>query len=115
MDIKSANTNFSVEQLLNGKLNKNQFKVDFNPMWHFLDNMERKVGGFKNIDMKQVLEAVYEFATISVSLDKADMTTRIDSLNEANLKWFTKATDLEKEVEILRLKLQESQSTKENS
>ena len=118
MDIKSANKNFSIEALLNpNKLKelKSQFQIDYTPMWHFLDNMERKVGGFQNIEMKKILEAVYEFATISVSLDKADMQTRIDDLNAGNLKWFTKATDLELEVNQLKQKLQEKPTSNINS
>lgn len=111
MDIKKANTNFSVEQLLNGKLNKEQFKVDFTPMWHYLDNLERKIGGFDKVTMKEILESVYEFAIISVSLDKADMTTRIDNLNEQNLKWFQKADNLELELNNLKAAYEELRKT----
>ena len=107
MDIKKQNTNFSVEQLLRGKLNKEQFKVDFGPLWHYLDNLERKVGGFNNITMQQVLESVYEFATISVSLDKADYTNRVDQLNEANLKLFIENDSLKLQNETLKQKVSE--------
>lgn len=112
MDIKKQNTNFSVEDLLSGKLAKDQFKVDFLPMWHYLDNFERKTNGFKDaqgqpLPMAKILEAVYEFGTISVGLEKADMTSRIDNLNEQNLRWFSKAQDLEKENERLKERLHE--------
>lgn len=114
MDIKDANTNFSVEDLLdpNKKINKNNFKIDYLPMWKFLDGWERKVGGFQNVAMKDIFEGIYEYAIISVSLDKADSQTRIDFLTEQNIKWCTKATDLEAQVEQLKIKLQENQSTK---
>lgn len=118
VDYTKQNKNFSVEALLDPKKLqevKNQFQVDYTPMWHFLDNMERKVGGFDKIPLKQVLEAVFEFATIQVSLDKADMQTRIDSLNDNNLKWHTRAMDLEKELETLKQKLQKNPATNENS
>ena len=112
MDIKDANTNFSVEDLVTGKLAKASFKVDYLPMWKFLDGWERKVqGGFKNVAMKDIFEGIYEFAVISVGLDKADMQTRIDNLNGQNLKWHTKAMDLEAQVEQLKIRLQENQPT----
>lgn len=117
MEIKDMNKNFSIEALLNpDKVDqlKSQFVIDYQPMWHFLDNMERKVGGFNKVTMKEILEAVYEFATISVSLDKADMQTRIDNLNAQNLKWFTKADNLEAENVRLKQLLQEKQSSNEN-
>lgn len=115
MDIKKMNTGFSVEQLLTGKLNKEQFQVNFLPMWQFLDNWERKVGGFDKVAMKDIFEGIYEYATISVSLDKADMQTRIDNLNEKNLEIFIKCENLLKENELLKQRLQEKQTTKENS
>lgn len=119
MDIKKQNTNFSVEDLLSGKLAKNQFKVDFLPMWHYLDNLERKTNGFKDtngepLPMSKIFESIYEFGVISVGLEKADMQTRIDNLNEQNLKWFNKANALELEVKNLKQLLQEKQSSKEN-
>lgn len=114
MDIKGMNTGFSVEQLMTGKLNKEQFKVNFLPMWQFLDNWERKVGGFDNVQIKDIFEGIYEYAIVSVSLDKADMQTRIDNLTEQNIKWYTKATDLEKENERLRQQLLEKQSSNAN-
>ena len=119
MDIKKQNAGFSVEQLLNGSIAKNQFKVDFLPMWHYLDNMERKTNGFKDINgeplpLSKIFEAIYEYASISVGLDKADMQTRIDNLNEQNLKWFNKANALELELKNLRQLLQEKQSSNEN-
>lgn len=114
MDIKKANTGFSVEQLLTGKLNKEQFQVNFLPMWKFLDGWERKAGGFDKVPMKDIFEGIYEYATISVSLDKADMTTRIDNLNEKNLEIFIKCENLLKENELLKQRLQEKQTTNES-
>ena len=101
---------FRTEDLLNGKLNKNQFQIDYTPMWWFLDQQDRKVpGGLKSLELKRVFEGIYEFATIQVSLDKAEMQTRIDNLNEQNLKWFTRADQLEGELNLLKNKLQELQ------
>jgi len=83
-------------------------------MWKFLDGWEKKVGGFDKVAMKDIFEGIYEYATISVGLDKNDMQVRIDELNKQNLIWFTKADSLQAEVELLRTKLQENQLTKEN-
>jgi len=105
MDLKSMNKNFSIEELLTGKLSRNNFQIDYQPLWHFLDNMEKRVGGFDKVTMKEILEAVYEFALISVSLDKADLQTRIDYLSEQNIKWYTKADSLETENSQLKAKL----------
>lgn len=112
MDIKKQNAGFSIEQLLNGSMAKNQFKVDYLPLWHFIDNMERKTQGFKNPDgsdmqMGKVIEAAYEFGVISTGLEKADMTTRIDNLNEQNLRWFNKANALELENKALKERISE--------
>ena len=116
MDIKNANTGFKIEDLIDGKLAKNKFQVDYLPMWQFLDNMDRKIeGGLKTLALEKVFEGIYEFATIQVSLDKADTQVRIDNLNEQNLKWHMKAMDLEAQVEQLKLKLLENQTTNENS
>lgn len=124
MDIKGMNKDFSVEALLNpDKVQqlKSQFEIDYHPMWHFLDNLERRTNGFKvgasgkEMTTGQIFEAIYEYAIISVSLDKADMQTRIDNLNEQNLKWFTKADILETENARLKLLLQEKQPSNENS
>jgi hypothetical protein len=114
MQIKDANTGFTVDQLLQGKLAKNQFKIDYLPMWKFLDGWERKAGGFDKVPMKDIFEGIYEYATVAISLDKSDMQTRIDNLNEQNLKWCTKALDLEKQVELLKQKLLEKQTTNES-
>jgi hypothetical protein len=123
MDIKDMNKNFSVEALLDPRKVqqlKNQFDIDYLPMWHFLDNLERKTQGFrvgadgKEMGTGKIFEAIYEYAIISVSLDKADMQTRIDNLNEQNLKWYTKADQLEAENARLKLLLQEKQSSNEN-
>jgi hypothetical protein len=109
------NQSFTKEDLLDGKMQGNGFQIDYLPMWHFLDNMEKKVpGGLKSLNLKRVLEGVYEFGVIQVGLEKAEMQMRVDNLNEQNLKWFTKADLLEKEVELLRQKLQEKQTTNEN-
>jgi hypothetical protein len=116
MDIKKANTGFKIEDLVDGKLAKNSFQVDYLPMWQFLDNMDRKIeGGLKTLPLEKVLEGVYEYATIQVSLDKADTQVRIDHLNEANLKWHTRTMDLEAQVEQLKISLLESQSINLNS
>jgi hypothetical protein len=116
MDIKSANTSFKVEDLVNGKLSKNQFQVNYLPLWGFLDNMERKVpGGLKALELKKIFEGIYEFATIAVSLDKADNQTRIDGLNAKNLELFMECDQLKLENANLRQLLQESQFIKENS
>lgn len=114
MDIKKANSDFRIEELVNGKLAKGQFQVDYLPMWQFLDNMDRKLGGLDKVPLKDIFEGIYEFATIQVSLDKADMQSRIDNLNEANLKWFTKASNLEQELEILKTNLLKKQTTNES-
>lgn len=114
MDILKANTNFSVESLLSNDLNKKQFQVDFLPMWKFLDGYERKVGGFDKVQMKDIFEAIYEYATIAVSLDKADTTTRIDYLNQKNLELFIKCENLTKENELLKQRHLENQITKES-
>lgn len=123
-DISKMNKDFSIEALLNpDKVQqlKSQFEIDYHPMWHFLDNLERKTQGFKvgpngkEMTTGQIFEAIYEYAIISVSLDKADMQTRIDNLNEQNLKWFTKADSLEAENVRLKLLLQEKQPSNENS
>lgn len=111
MDIKKANTNFSIEQLLIGDLAKQKFKIDFMPMWQMLDNWERKLpNGFKDVEMKDIFERIYEYAVVSVGLDKNDMVVRIDNLNEQNLKWCTRALSAEKEIETLKGKISELQS-----
>ena len=74
----------------------------------------RKAGGFDKVPMKDIFEGIYEYATISVSLDKADMTTRIDNLNEKNLEIFIKCENLLKENELLKQRLQEKQTTNES-
>ena len=114
MEFNGINNSFKVEDLVTGKLSKNQFQISKLPMWKFLDGWEQRVGGFDKVPMKDIFEGIYEYAIISVSLDKADMQTRIDNLNEANLKWYTKAMDLEKENELLKQKLQEKQSSSES-
>jgi hypothetical protein len=114
MEIKDMNKNFSVEALLDpAKVQqlKSQFEIDYHPMWHFLDNLERKTQGFKvgpngkEMTTGQIFEAIYEYAVISVSLDKADMQTRIDNLNEQNLKWFTAADNLQAENILLKQRI----------
>lgn len=114
MDFNGVNSSFKVEDLVNGKLSKGQFQVSKLPMWKFLDGWEKKVGGLDKVPMKDIFEGIYEYAIISVSLDKSDMQTRIDNLNAENLKWHTKAMDLEKENEYLKQKLQEKQTTSES-
>lgn len=107
------NQSFKLDDLL--KTNKT-FQVDKNPMWLFLENMDRKLaekGGLSNVPIKEVLEAVYEYGVITVGLDKADLEQRLENLTEQNIKWFTKASDLEKENERLKQLLQEKQSFSE--
>lgn len=107
------NQSFKLDDLL--KTNKT-FQVDKNPMWLFLENMDRKLaekGGLSNVPIKEVLEAVYEYGVITVGLDKADLEQRLENLTEQNILWFSKAQDLEKENERLRLLLQEKQSSSE--
>lgn len=118
MDIKDANTSFKIEDLVMGKLAKQKFQVDFLPMWKFLDGWERKAGGFDKVPMKDIFEGIYEYALISVSLDKADTQTRIDNLNEQNLKWYTKADTLEAENTRLKARiaeLEEGQSVQQDT
>ena len=103
---KAPEQSFKLEDLTKGKIVNNNFQVDYLPMWQFLDNMDRKIpGGLKSLQLEKVFEGIYEFATIQVSLDKADMQTRIDNLNTQNLKWFTKADTLEAENATLKQRL----------
>lgn len=105
---------FKIEDLALGKMAKHNFNIDYQPMWKMLDEWERKTpGGFKNVEMKAIFERIYEYAIVSSGLDKADNIVRVDNLNKENLKWFTKAMDLEKENELLKQKLQEKQSSSE--
>lgn len=108
MDITKANTGFTVDQLLNGKLKKEDFQINYLPMWSMLDTLETKIkGGLASMPMEDVLKRVYEFAVISISLDKSDMQTRIDQLNEKNLIWHMKAMDLEAENTLLKERIVE--------
>lgn len=106
---------FKIEDLAMGKMDKQQFQVDYMPMWKMLDEWERKQpNGFKDVPMKAIFERIYEYAIVSSGLDKADSSARIGNLNSENLKWYTKAMDLEKENELLKQKLQEKQSSSES-
>lgn len=103
---KAPEQSFKLEDLTKGKIANNKFQVDYLPMWQFLDNMDRKIpGGLKSLQLEKVFEGIYEFATIQVSLDKADMQARIDNLNTQNLKWFSKADTLEAENTVLKQRL----------
>lgn len=106
---------FKIEDLALGKMAQHNFNIDYQPMWKMLDDWERKNPKvFKEIQMKTILERVYEYAIVTSGLDKADNIVRVDNLNSENLKWFTKAMDLEKENEYLKQKLQEKQNTSES-
>ena len=106
---------FKIEDLAMGKMDKQQFQVDYLPLWKMLDEWERKLpNGFKETPMKAIFERIYEYAIVSSGIDKADNAARIQTLNEANLKWHTKAMDLEKENEYLKQKLLEKQSSSES-
>lgn len=106
---------FKIEDLALGKMDKQQFQVDYMPMWKMLDEWERKLpNGFKDVPMKAIFERIYEYATVSSGLDKADNAARVENLNKENLKWFTKSEALELELNVLKQKLQEKQSSSEN-
>lgn len=106
---------FKIENLALGKMDKQQFQVDYMPMWKMLDEWERKLpNGFKDTPMKAIFERIYEYAIVSSGLDKADNATRVENLNKENLKWFVKAESLEKENALLRQKLLENQIIKES-
>ena len=107
---------FKIEDLAMGKMDKQQFQIDYLPMWKMLEEWERKLpNGFKNTQMKDIFERIYEYAIVSSGIDKIDNAARIETLNRENLKWFTKAEALELEVNVLRQKLQEKQTSNENS
>jgi hypothetical protein len=111
--MKPTEQSFQKDQLERGKF----ADFDYLPMWHYLDNLDKKYadkGGIGGIKLEEVFKGIYEFAVISVGLDKGDMQSRIDLLNEQNLKWFTRADTLQAENEQLKQKLLESQSTKES-
>lgn len=106
---------FKIEDLAMGKMDKQQFQVDYMPMWKMLDEWERKLpNGFKNVEMKSIFERIYEYAIVSSGLDKVDNATRVEKLNSENLKWFIKSEALEKENEYLKQRLQEKLASKEN-
>ena len=106
---------FKIEDLALGKMAKHNFNIDYQPMWKMLDDWERKApNGFKNIEMKSIFERIYEYAIVTSGLDKADNIVRVDNLNRENLKWFTKAEALELELNVLKQKLQEKQSSSES-
>ncbi len=113
--MKLVDDKFKIEDLAMGRMEKKQFQIDYLPLWKMLDEWERKIGGFNKTPMKDIFERIYEYAMVSSGLDRADNATRIDNLNEQNLKWFTRATDLEAQVEQLKIRLQEKQASNENS
>lgn len=107
---------FKIEDLALGRMEGKKFQVDYLPMWRMLDEWERKTpGGFKNVEMKTIFERIYEYAIVSSGMDKADSQARIDNLNQQNLKWHTRAMDLEKLVEQLQQRLLENQPSSTNS
>jgi hypothetical protein len=106
---------FRIEDLLNGKINKENFNIDYLPMWQMLDNLDKKLqGGLSSLSHEDIWKRIYDFAIISVSLDKADMQTRIDNLTEQNIKWFSQADALQAENEKLKQQLQEKLSSNVN-
>ena len=106
---------FKIEDLALGKMDKQQFQIDYMPMWKMLDEWERKTpNGFKNVEMKAIFERIYEYAIVSSGIDKADSAHRVERLNSENLKWFVKSEALEKENTLLRQKLQEKQLSNES-
>lgn len=106
---------FKIEDLAMGKMDKQQFQVDYMPMWKMLDEWERKLpNGFKETPMKAIFERIYEYAIVSSGLDKADNAARVEKLNSENLKWFVKSEALEKENALLKQKLLENQTIKES-
>lgn len=105
---------FKIEDLAMGKMDRQQFQIDYQPMWKMLDEWERKIGGFNKTPMKDIFERIYEYAIVSSGLDRVDNATRIENLNKENLKWYVKAMDLEKENEYLKQKLQEKQASSES-
>ena len=112
---KENQMGFKIEDLALGKMDKQQFKVDYLPMWRMLDEWDRKLDG--KLDQqtnKDIFERIYEFAIVSSGLDKADNAARIENLNKENLKWFTEAESLRLEVNTLRQKLLENQPSKES-
>lgn len=101
----NASQSFKIEDLLKGKISRDQFQIDYLPMYKMLDELDRKLanqGGLSSLASEEIWKRIYDFGIIGVSLDKADMETRIDQLNEQNLKWYTKADTLELELNSLR-------------
>lgn len=99
---------FRIEDLLNGKISKENFQISYLGMYKMLDELERKHDRIKvPLTNKIIWEAIYDFGVITTGLEKADFQTRIDDLNEQNLKWFTKADTLDTENRYLKNQLAE--------
>ncbi len=101
------NKSFKLEDLLQGG---KKLQVDYNPLWMFLENMDRKLadrGGLSGVPLKEVIEAVYEYGVITIGMDKADLEQRIENLTEQNIVWFTKSDLLQKEVDFLKQRIKE--------
>ena len=109
MNINKAKSDqsFRIDDLLNGKINRNDFQIDYLPMLKMLDETDRRLaaqGGLASLKTEDIWKRIYDYGVITVSLDKADMQTRIDELNAQNLKWYTRADQLELELNILKEK-----------
>lgn len=103
---------FKIEDLAMGKMDKQQFQVDYMPMWRMLDEWERKLpNGFKDVPMKAIFERIYEYAIVTSGLDRADNLVRVENLNKQNLLWFTKADTLEAENSRLKERILELEKT----
>ena len=98
---------FRIDDLMNGKISKDQFQISYLPMWNMLDSLDRKAGGLQSLKLEDVFKRIYEFAIIQVSLEKSDFQTRVDELNEANLRLFIEKDNLQKEVAVLRTRIEE--------
>lgn len=99
---------FRIDDLLKGKLSRENFQIDYLPMFKMLDDTDRKLankGGLAGMKAEDIWKRIYDFGVISVSLEKADFQTRIDELNAANLKWFTRADELEAENTQLKARI----------
>lgn len=112
MNINKAKSDqsFRIDDLLNGKINRNDFQIDYLPMLKMLDETDRRLaaqGGLASLKTEDIWKRIYDYGVITVSLDKSDMQTRIDELNAANLKWYTRADELEAENTQLKARIAE--------
>jgi len=105
-----SDQSFRIDDLLNGKINRNDFQIDYLPMLKMLDETDRRLaaqGGLASLKTEDIWKRIYDYGVITVSLDKADMQTRIDELNAQNLKYFVKADTLELENTQLKQRILE--------